>query len=253
MERNGIYTCLFSVSGGIKFSLAILFCVFYNNSPKYPPCLDLPDSSVSGRFARGNYSLGRSVMATSNGGRGGVYDQVLEQARREIDEASSKIDEVRRTLHLMEARAEAAKAVYEAVAARLNLEDELQVETDFQEAPYPDTPPPAQAPEPPEEAESPEVPPNGQESGFSMDLIRRHLEQKSCGGLETEAPEPEMVTEPPVEEQIVQSVASQDPEAEPATSDSSETKGGAFPELSEAERRLIEEHMRSRAEAERRG
>ena len=98
-------------------------------------------------------------MATSNGRRGSVYDQVLEQARREIDEASSKIDEVRRTLHLMEARAEAAKAVYEAVAARLNLEDELQVETDFQEAPYPDTPPTAQAPEPPEETEASEVPP----------------------------------------------------------------------------------------------
>ncbi len=29
--------------------------------------------------------------------------------------------------------------------------------------------------------------------------------------------------------------------------------GSAFPELSEAERKLIEEHMRSRAEAERKG
>ena len=93
-------------------------------------------------------------MATSNGRRSCVYDQVLDQARREIDEASSKIDEVRRTLHLMEARAEAAKAVYEAVAARLNLEDELQDETVFKEAPYPDSPPPVQAPEPPEETVS---------------------------------------------------------------------------------------------------
>ncbi len=193
-------------------------------------------------------------MATSNGRRSCVYDQVLDQARREIDEASSKIDEVRRTLHLMEARAEAAKAVYEAVAARLNLEDELQDETAFQEAPYPDSPPPVQAPEPPEETVSVEPVANEQESGFSMDLIRRHLEQKSSGTQEAELPPPgELPEPPPVEEQIVQSAITEAPKSEPAAEDSAEPSGGAFPELSEAERRLIEEHMRSRAEAERKG
>ena len=193
-------------------------------------------------------------MATSNGRRSSVYDQVLDQARREIDEASSKIDEVRRTLHLMEARAEAAKAVYEAVAARLNLEDELQDEAAFQEAPYPDSPPPVQAPEPPEETVSAEPAANEQESGFSMDLIRRHLEQKSSGTQEAELPPPEELPEPPpVEEQIVQSAITEAPKSEPAAEDSAEPSGGAFPELSEAERRLIEEHMRSRAEAERKG
>ena len=193
-------------------------------------------------------------MATSNGRRSSVYDQVLDQARREIDEASSKIDEVRRTLHLMEARAEAAKAVYEAVAARLNLEDELQDEAAFQEAPYPDSPPPVQAPEPPEETVSAEPAANEQESGFSMDLIRRHLEQKSSGTQEAELPPPgELPEPPPVEEQIVQSAITEAPKSEPAAEDSAEPSGGAFPELSEAERRLIEEHMRSRAEAERKG
>ena len=193
-------------------------------------------------------------MATSNGRRSCVYAQVLAQARREIDEASSKIDEARRTLHLMEARAEAAKAVYEAVAARLNLEDELQDETAFQEAPYPDSPPPVQAPEPPEETVSAEPAANEQESGFSMDLIRRHLEQKSSGTQEAELPPPEELPEPPpVEEQIVQSAITEAPKSEPAAQDSAEPTGGAFPELSEAERRFIEEHMRIRAEAERKG
>ena len=193
-------------------------------------------------------------MATSNGRRSSVYDQVLDQARREIDEASSKIDEARRTLHLMEARAEAAKAVYEAVAARLNLEDELQDETAFQEAPYPDSPPPVQAPEPPEETVSAEPAANEQESGFSMDLIRRNLEQKSSGTQAAELPPPEELPEPPpVEEQIVQSAITEAPKSEPVAEDSAEPSGGAFPELSEAERRLIEEHMRIRAEAERKG
>ena len=192
-------------------------------------------------------------MATSNGRRSSVYDQVLDQARREIDESSLKIDEARRTLHLMEARAEAAKAVYEAVAARLNLEDELQDETVFQEAPYPDSPPPVQAPEPPEETVSAEPAANGQESGFSMNLIRRHLEQKSSG-TQAELPPPEELPEPPpVEEQIVQPAITEAPKSEPVAEDSAEPRSGAFPELSEAERRLIEEHLRIRAEAERKG
>lgn len=161
-------------------------------------------------------------MTKSNGKRGTLYDQVLDYARREIEEASAKIDELRRTLRLLEARVEAAKAVYETVAARLNLEDELEDDADLREIAYPDTTP--QAPEPPEEEDED----SKDQDGFSMELIRRHLERQS--GQEEEAP-------------------ARKPAPQAARS---ETMPG-FPELSEAERRLIEEHMRSRAEAERKG
>ena len=57
-------------------------------------------------------------------------------------------------------------------------------------------------------------------------MIRRHFEQKSEAQPMPKEEEPE----------------------EPGSSG-----GSAFPELSEAERKLIEEHMRSRAEAERKG
>ena len=186
-------------------------------------------------------------MNRPSGVRGDLYEQVLEHARREIDDASAKTEELRRTLQLLEARVEAAKSVYEAVAARLNLEDELEEEPEAQA--YPETVPPQQAPEPPEESIEalPKAPPavevavppepaepepvedegsgNGN-AGFSMDLIRRHFEQKA-----QEAGE----------------------KAEPAVSvEAKEARGNsAFPELSEAERQLIEEHMRSRAQTER--
>ena len=64
------------------------------------------------------------TMDGSNGERDNLYEQVLEHARREIDASASQVEELRRTLGLLEARVEAAKAVYEAAAARLNLEDE---------------------------------------------------------------------------------------------------------------------------------
>ncbi|MDA0745871.1 MAG: hypothetical protein O2954_05085 [bacterium] len=173
-------------------------------------------------------------MNGTNGRRGNLYDQVLEHARREIDEASSKIEELRRTLRLLEARVEAAKSVYEAVAARLNLEDELEEESEFQSVPYPEPPPPVQALEPPEQAPEPpeqeeeEVPAkvssNGSQNGFSMDLIRRHLEKQA-----SETEEEEKTPEP---------VSTQDDDGK-----------SAFPELSDAEMRLIKEHMRSRAQA----
>ena len=57
-------------------------------------------------------------MTKSNGRRGNLYEQVLDHTRREIDEASSKIDELRQTLRLLESRVEAAKSVYAAVATR---------------------------------------------------------------------------------------------------------------------------------------
>jgi len=65
-------------------------------------------------------------MLQPNGKKSTLYEQVLEHAQQEIDGAASKIDELRRALQLVEARVEAAKAVYESVAARLNLEDELE-------------------------------------------------------------------------------------------------------------------------------
>ncbi len=63
-------------------------------------------------------------MEETTGERYDVYEQVLEHARREIEASASRVDELRRTLGLLEARVEAAKAVYEAAAARLNLQDE---------------------------------------------------------------------------------------------------------------------------------
>lgn len=63
-------------------------------------------------------------MEDANGERDDLYEQVLEHARREIDGTATQVEELRRALGLLEARVEAAKAVYEAAAARLNLQDE---------------------------------------------------------------------------------------------------------------------------------
>lgn len=123
-------------------------------------------------------------MAQSNGRP--IYEQVLEHARREIDEATSEIEELSRSLHLLETRVEAAKAVYGSVAARLNLEDELVDRTELNKASYPDEPLPLQAPEPPEDEEvgSKEAG-NGIPGAFSVDLIPSYLEQK-VGNLQEE-------------------------------------------------------------------
>lgn len=63
-------------------------------------------------------------MEDANGERDDLYEEVLEHARREVDTSASQVEELRRALGLLEARVEAAKAVYEAAAARLNLQDE---------------------------------------------------------------------------------------------------------------------------------
>ena len=84
-------------------------------------------------------------MPQIDDGSGDLYEQVLEYAKREMDEAAHKMGDIKQSLQLLEARVEAAKAVYQAVASRLNLEDEsggVVYETSF-----PDVP--AQAPEPP--------------------------------------------------------------------------------------------------------
>lgn len=174
-------------------------------------------------------------MNGSNGRGGSLYEQTLEYARREIDEASAQIARMRERLSYLEARMEAAKSVYEAVAARLNIEDEIveaspeEVEArqanpapaisreeitrllQSQEPSLRDAPPPAPAP-----AREP--------AGLSTaerDLIRRHLESR---GSRTSEPAP-AATAPPQRG----------------------TTGG----LSEEDRRLIEEHLRRRVEAER--
>ena len=227
-------------------------------------------------------------MPTPEGRPGNLYEQVLDHARREIDEASSKIDDLRRTLRLLEARVEAAKSVYESVAARLNLEDELEDEDKYEEVPYAEAPLPLQEPEPvrvpraPEEPEPMELPPplqepevmeaveeepgtdNGPQSGFPADLVRQHLEhraQKEGKEEEVEAPASsdtemdlirrhlEKKAQPEAEPAGLEPAASPPP-AEAATKSDS---NAGFPELSEEDRRLTGEHLRRRAEADRDG
>ena len=175
-------------------------------------------------------------MNGSNGKHSSLYEQTLEYARREIDEASAQITKLRERLSYLEARMEAAKAVYEAVAARLNVEDEIgePEETETRQAGPPSVvsreeisrllhsqePPPREAVAPP-----PAAAPSPEPVGLStaeMDLIRRHLEAKHP----TAAP------------------AAPEPAAIPARRSA---QGG----LSEEDRRLIEEHLRRRIEAER--
>lgn len=196
-------------------------------------------------------------MTPPNGRQNGtLYEQVLDFARREIEDASSKIDELRRSLHLLEARVEAAKSVYEAVAARLNLEDELEGEAmrDYAEAPLP-------APEPPEEPAQEERPPapvrmhrapdvspapdprpkpvaegsggNGTSDGFAMDLIRRHLDAR-----ETAARKAEQAPRKPAPVQA--QAPAETGEAKP------ERASESYPGLSEADRALISEYLRSK-------
>jgi len=82
-------------------------------------------------------------QSTGSGRLDTLYEQVLEHAQREIDDASGKIEELRKSLALLDARVEAAKSVYEAVAARLNLEDE----GNLPEAIYDEVPPRLDDPE----------------------------------------------------------------------------------------------------------
>lgn len=179
-------------------------------------------------------------MNGSNGKHGSLYEQTLEFARREIDEASGQITKLREKLSYLEARMEAAKAVYEAVAARLNVEDEIgdavpeETETQTRQVEPPSGvsregitrnlhshEPPPREPSPPPPVSSPSRDPAGL-SAAEMDLIRRHLETKHPSG----AP------------------SSPDPPPSPVKKNA---QGG----LSDEDRRLIEEHLRRRIEAER--
>ena len=113
-------------------------------------------------------------MAQPDDGRGNLYEQVLEYAKREMDEAASKMDEIKQSLELLEARVEAAKAVYQAVASRLNLEDEADgpgIQVSFPEVP-------AHVPEPPV-SENGSSSPDLENPISDLDLIRQHLAGKA--------------------------------------------------------------------------
>ena len=174
-------------------------------------------------------------MGQSDDGRGNLYEQVLEYDKREMDEAASKMEEVKQSLQLLEARVEAAKAVYQAVASRLNLEDETEVAT-F-ETSYPDAP--VQAPEPPpptvqevassiakapppvqEETPAPDAPDNNGSTEpaaapadvanvSDLDLIRQHLAARSERetGTSAEPPAPVENTVPKPEPAVAQANA----------------------------------------------
>jgi hypothetical protein len=124
-------------------------------------------------------------MAQPDDDRGNLYEQVLEYAKREMDEAASKMDEIKQSLELLEARVEAAKAVYQAVASRLNLEDEADG-PGFQ-ASFPEVP--AHVPEPPVSENGSSSP--GLENPISdLGLIRQHLAGKTQANEMSEPPTP---------------------------------------------------------------
>ena len=83
-----------------------------------------------------------------------LYGQVLDNARREIEDALAVIDELRQSIRQVEARVEAAQSIYNAVTARLNLEDELTEEIHLGTLPSVELP--EVAPEPPPLSEPPE-------------------------------------------------------------------------------------------------
>lgn len=84
-----------------------------------------------------------------------LYEQVLDNARREIEDALAIIDELRQSIRQVEARVEAAQSIYNAVTARLNLEDELAEEEIHLDI-LPPVEPPGVAPEPSPPSEPPE-------------------------------------------------------------------------------------------------
>lgn len=126
-----------------------------------------------------------------------LYEQVLDYARREIEDALAMMDELRQSIRQIEARVEAAKSIYNAVTARLNLEDELAEEIQLGTLPnLPPVEPPKVESEslPPSEPPEPEEPvaddeaesPSEQEdtpvlSEAESALISEHLRSKRKG------------------------------------------------------------------------
>lgn len=123
-----------------------------------------------------------------------LYEQVLDNARREIEDALAIIDELRQSIRQVEARVEAAQSIYNAVTARLNLEDELTEEIHLDTLPsveppevVPEPSPPSEPPEPEEPAEDDEAEsPSEQDdapvlSEAESALISEHLRSKRKG------------------------------------------------------------------------
>ena len=123
-----------------------------------------------------------------------LYEQVLDNARREIEDALAIIEELRQSIRQVEARVEAAQSIYNAVTARLNLEDELAEEIHLDILPSVEPPEVASEPTPPSEPPEPEEPleVNEAESPSEQDddpvlseaesaLISEHLRSKRKG------------------------------------------------------------------------
>ncbi len=169
-------------------------------------------------------------MTTSDGNSADmIYEQILDNARREIEDALAIIDELRQSLHQVEARVEAAQSIYNAVTARLNLEDELAEEIHLDIPPVappeaaPEPPPPSEPPEPEEPAAKMPAPAEPVAEDETKDDLRLDMIQKSLEERDKTASVP----------------TAQPPESLPEE----ETDD---PVLSRSERTLISEHLRSK-------
>ena len=176
-------------------------------------------------------------MPQPDDGRGNLYEQVLEYAKREMDEAASKMEDIKQSLQLLEARVEAAKAVYQAVASRLNLEDEADgaaFDTSYPEAPV-------QAPEPPPAETAPITPITAILSDAlpaSPPVAPPPAEAPPV--VETPAPAEAPAPEPPAMEEVVSDKA--------PVSQESTTPPPASPDTSDLD--IIRQHRASKAERE---
>ena len=123
-----------------------------------------------------------------------LYEQVLDNARREIEDALAIIDELRQSIRQVEARVEAAQSIYNAVTARLNLEDELAEEIHLDTLPPVESPEVTPEPLPPSEPPEPKEPAADDESESPSEqddepvlseaehaLISEHLRSKRKG------------------------------------------------------------------------
>ena len=148
-----------------------------------------------------------------------IYEQILDNARREIEEALAIIDELRQSIRQVEARVEAAQSIYNAVTARLNLEDELAEEIHLD---IPPVAPPEAVPEPvpPSEPPEPEEPVAEDEAkdDVRLDMIQKSLEERDKAASVPAAQVPESLPEEEADD----------------------------PVLSRSERTLISEHLRSK-------
>ena len=229
-------------------------------------------------------------MNGSNGRPSSLYEQTLECARHEIDEASAEIAQMRDRLMGLEARMEAAKAVYEAVAARLNIEDEINEappEEVEKQIPEPSTPPlsqeeisrllhaqkSAQTPnrEAPTAPQAPPPQPNpvAQEPiglpSSESDLIRQHLQARSGAGTVPQAPATQPQAPAPAAQEPAGLPSSESDlirqhlQAQSGAESASPKASVAEPKpstpapaggLNEEDRMLIEEHLRRRIESE---